>query len=133
MARIAVTPAEEDEVIIAGASSNIEPDNRASSEASGFVEPVRETAGADSFEAGEASVPSDSLAASKEPASAKSEETVAQARPANREKPNRADDYHETTLEDLESGGMPFAQRVVIVAAVVCIIGALVYYFVAMR
>ena len=42
------------------------------------------------------------------------------------------DSYHETTLADLESGPMPFAQKVVIIAAVVCIIGALVYYFVFM-
>ena len=48
-------------------------------------------------------------------------------------KRSQEDGYRETTLEDLESSGMPFAQRVVIVAAVVCIIGALIYYFVAMR
>ena len=45
----------------------------------------------------------------------------------------RKDDYHETTLEDLEPGGMPLAQKIVIIAAVVCIIGALVYYFAVMR
>lgn len=44
----------------------------------------------------------------------------------------KADSYHETTLADLESEPMPFAQKVVIIAAVVCIIGALVYYFVFM-
>jgi phage/plasmid primase-like uncharacterized protein len=44
----------------------------------------------------------------------------------------KADSYHETTLADLESEPMPFAQKGVIIAAVVCIIGALVYYFVFM-
>lgn len=44
----------------------------------------------------------------------------------------KTDSYHETTLADLESEPMPFAQKVVIIAAVVCIIGALVYYFVFM-
>lgn len=43
------------------------------------------------------------------------------------------DGFHETTLEDLQSTSMPFAQKIVIVAAVICIIGAIVYYFVAMR
>ena len=39
----------------------------------------------------------------------------------------------ETTLEDLEGTKMPLAQRIVIVAAVICIIGAVVYYLLAMR
>ena len=45
----------------------------------------------------------------------------------------REDSYHETTLEDLERTPMPLAQRIIIIAAVVCIIGALVYYFTVMR
>ena len=45
----------------------------------------------------------------------------------------KADDYHETTLEDLNSEPMPMAQKIVIAAAIVCIIGAIVYYFVFMR
>ena len=43
------------------------------------------------------------------------------------------DQYQETTLEDLEGAKMPLAQRIVIVAAVICIIGAVVYYLLAMR
>ena len=39
----------------------------------------------------------------------------------------KGDSYRETTLEDLEDTSMPFAQRVVIVAAIVCIIGAVIY------
>ena len=49
-------------------------------------------------------------------------------------KPRKRDDgYHETTLEDLKGEKMPIAQRVVIIAAVICIIGAVVYYFAFMR
>ena len=45
----------------------------------------------------------------------------------------KKDAYRETTLEDLKQEPMPFAQRVVIIAAIVCIIGALIYYFAFMR
>ena len=38
-----------------------------------------------------------------------------------------------TTLEDLQSGPMPAAQKIVIIAALVCIIGALVYCLAFMR
>lgn len=41
--------------------------------------------------------------------------------------------YHETTLEDLQDTSMPLAQRIVIIAAVVCIIGALIYCCFFMR
>ena len=54
-----------------------------------------------------------------------------QARPKPARKPK--DDYHETTLEDLQGTPMPLAQKIVIVAAIVCIIGALIYYFAFMR
>lgn len=50
----------------------------------------------------------------------------AQPKPVKRSKP-KEDRYRETTLEDLKSTPMPFAQRVVIVAAIVCIIGAVIY------
>lgn len=58
------------------------------------------------------------------------------ARETTDEKPERRpkpDEYHETTLEDLQSTSMPLAQKIVIIAAVICIIGALVYYFLLMR
>ena len=45
---------------------------------------------------------------------------------------SKKDSYHEATLEDLKQEPMP-AQRVVIIAAIVCIIGALIYYFAFMR
>lgn len=52
---------------------------------------------------------------------------------ASKSTASKDDSYRETTLEDLEQGPMPIAQRVVIVAAIVCIIGALIYYFAFMR
>ena len=39
----------------------------------------------------------------------------------------KRDDYRETTLEDLQSLKMPLVQRIVIIAAVLCIIGAIAY------
>ncbi len=48
---------------------------------------------------------------------------------ASRTLPKQAkDSYHETTLDDLESAPMPMAQRIVIIAAIICIIGAVIYY-----
>lgn len=41
-------------------------------------------------------------------------------------------EFQETTLQDLQGEPMPFTQKVVIIAAVVCIIGALAYYFICM-
>ena len=45
----------------------------------------------------------------------------------------KKDAYHETTLEDLNSTQMPLAQKIVIAAAIVCIIGAVIYYFAFLR
>ena len=101
MKHITVTPADDDEVIVAGLRDNSAPQ----------VDAAPQQAHAD-----------------REPASA------AQAAPAKpvKAKPAARDGYHETTLEDLEGAPMPLAQRIVIIAAVVCIIGALVYYFTVM-
>ena len=49
------------------------------------------------------------------------------------ESAKKKDDYHEVTLEDLQGEPMPLTQRIVIIAAVVCIIGALAYYFLFLR
>ena len=45
---------------------------------------------------------------------------------------DKRDDYRPTTIEDLEHEPMPKIQRIVIIAAVVCIIGAIVYCLVKM-
>ena len=42
-------------------------------------------------------------------------------------------EYHETTLEDLQGQSMPLAQRIVIIAAIICIIGAVIYCVAFMR
>ena len=65
----------------------------------------------------------------REPAYETTRETT-DGKPERHPKP---DEYHETTLEDLQSTSMPLAQKIVIIAAVICIIGALVYYFLLMR
>ena len=101
--RIVVTPPEEDEVIVAGA---VEAPDAAPN-------PAPDAAPDDASDP--APLPA-SAPASRRPQPASAEEG-----------------YHETTLEDLEGTKMPLAQRIVIVAAIICIIGALIYYFVAMR
>lgn len=53
--------------------------------------------------------------------------------PEPKAKAKPKDDYRETTLEDLQGQSMPLAQRIVIVAAIICIIGAVIYYFAFMR
>ena len=107
MKHITVTPADDDEVIVAGLRDDVAPQADA--------EP-------------QADVTQHRAHAEREPAGAAQ---VAQTKPA-RAKPAARDEYRETTLEDLEGTPMPLAQRVVIIAAVVCIIGALVYYFTVM-
>ena len=54
-------------------------------------------------------------------------------KPKPKPKAKPKDDYHETTLEDLQGQSMPLAQRIVIIAAIICIIGAVIYYFAFMR
>lgn len=53
--------------------------------------------------------------------------TAATNRPRKAPAKKKRDDYRESTLEDLQSQPMPLAQRVTIIAAVVCIIGAIIY------
>jgi len=53
--------------------------------------------------------------------------------PARKPAAKKKDTYHETTLEDLNSTQMPLAQKIVIAAAIVCIIGAVIYYFAFLR
>lgn len=94
-------PEEEDVVILAGMASS---------------EPAEEAQGV------EAAVVDDEVVQPEEVPQPKE----VQSRPVKHSKP-KADAYQETTLEDLKSTPMPFAQRVVIIAAIVCIIGAVIY------
>ena len=61
------------------------------------------------------------------------EAAPAPARRAGRSQAPKDDGYREATLEDLQGEPMSLTQRVVIIAAVVCIIGALAYYFLFLR
>ena len=105
---ITVTAADDDEVIVAGVAENPLVEQDVESE----LAPARQPG--------------------SEPPSASASEPDRAHRAKSSRKP-REDGYRETTVEDLEDSGMPFMQKVVIVAAIVCIIGALVYYFAAMR
>lgn len=148
MTRITVTPAEEDEVIVAGLPAEQTPEparfTGIADESSAEAASVGQTGvvGQDSNGKGpsaveQASAAKETAATSAKPSATVESASVSTAAPepaiASTGRRKAKDEYHETTLEDLEPTKMPFAQRVVIVAAVLCIIGALVYYFVAMR
>lgn len=117
MVSIKVTPADEDEVVVAGVVGT-----GASGPAS---EP--ELALVPQLSPGSAAEPRPSSDPASEPQPAPFRERTPKADGA------REGGRRETTLEDLEPQAMPLAQRIVIIAAVVCIIGALVYYFMVMR
>ena len=111
---IAVTAAEEDDFVIrAGVSDQHEPEPE--------PEEQEETESADSAEI--------VVDEKTEP------EVESKPKPAPARKPaaKKKDAYHETTLEDLNSTQMPLAQKIVIAAAIVCIIGAVIYYFAFLR
>ena len=125
MKHITVTPADDDEIVVAG--------DVGSSPGSA----ARATGGQ-----GESGAPVEAPDRGAEPSSAAAGTGAAgpaartgRQRVAKPKAPAQPKDggYHETTLEDLESSRMPTAQKIVIIAAVVCIIGALVYYFALMR
>ena len=145
---ITVTAADEDEVIIAGVGAvestapdaAIKPDAAtgpdaaaepdASTELDASTDPDAAAPSAEGSDLGSEPMPeaapgSDRIEASATP-------VPSQAAPVKRKKA-RADNYRETTLEDLESQSMPLAQKIVIIAAVVCIIGAIVYYLLFLR
>ncbi len=67
------------------------------------------------------------------PAEGGTSQPAGDSKPHLQSKPARKDSYRETTLEDLQDHSMPIAQRIVIIAAIVCIIGAVIYYFAFMR
>ena len=71
-----------------------------------------------------------------DPAAREDDAPRASARPLEVNEPLKAphaDAYRETTLEDLKGEPMSLTQRIVIIAAVVCIIGAIIYYVAFMR
>ena len=113
---IAVTAAEEDDFVIrAGVSDQHETEPEPEPEEQG------ETEAADSAEMVVDEKAEPDVESKPKPA------------PARKPAAKKKDTYHETTLEDLNSTQMPLAQKIVIAAAIVCIIGAVIYYFAFLR
>lgn len=113
---IAVTAAEEDDFVIrAGVSEQPEAALESEPEEQEEVEPVV------SSEVEVDEKPESKVELEPEPA------------PVRKPIEKKKDAYHETTLEDLNSTQMPLAQKIVIAAAIVCIIGAVIYYFAFLR
>ena len=120
---IAVTAADEDDVVI---TAGLQSGEIGGQDTLSDTVPERDEA---PFEMPE-EVPADSIADDGGPEG----RAVAERAERSASRPSKkADAYHETTLEDLEPAPMPMTQKVVIIAAVVCIIGALLYCFVFMR
>lgn len=61
--------------------------------------------------------------------------TASESAPESRREVGRAsaDAYSDPALSGLDAEPMPLAQKIVIVAAIVCIIGAIAFYLIAMR
>lgn len=117
---IAVNAAEEDDFVITA----------------GAVEQAGEDAEASLDPAVEAPVEEGDVAEAQEaPESAAERPDSADERPERKtaKRPRPDDGYRETTLEDLKGEKMSTTQRVVIIAAIICIIGAIVYYLAFMR
>ena len=129
---ITVTAADEDDVVIvAGAVDAETPMEEAPAVAQQPDEPA--VANEQVAEAPATEAPAVEEQLGEEPAVEEQpsapERAAAASAPASKSpvKAPRKDDYHETTLKDLENAPMPFAQRVVIIAAVVLIVIAVVY------
>jgi len=48
-------------------------------------------------------------------------------------RPSKTDDPDRMTPDELDAGPMPLKQRIVIAAVIICLIGAIAYYFAFMR
>lgn len=131
---ISVTAAEEDDVIIsAGIVPRSEgPSSVSGDEAASEPEPELEPEpGPESGRGSKAANPAEEEALpDQEPETAKATPGNGSARSA---RSAAKDGYRETTLEDLKGEPMPLKQKIVIIAALVCIIGALAYYFIFLR
>ena len=117
-------PEEDDVVIVAGAPRKAEPSGPEGVDIAqaSANEPAPASAHAPAQQAAKGdSSKGDSDKGDTEPAPEKTttEKPKAKAAPA--------DGYRETTLEDLEDRSMPLTQKIVIIAAIICIIGAVIY------
>lgn len=132
--RIAVTPAEEeDEVILAGVSGAGDAAKGASSLQARAHDPEPAEAGPGCESASAEAPRRESLSESEGSREGSLEGSLEGARRKGAGEGARENARGETTLADLEGYSMPFAQRVIIIAAIVCIIGAVIYYLAFMR
>ena len=137
---IAVNAAEEDDfVITAGAVEQAGEDAEASLDPA-VEAPVEEGEVAGqataASEQAEAAVPADDVTEAQEasePAAEQPDSATERTERKTAKRPRPDDGYRETTLEDLKGEKMSTTQRVVIIAAIICIIGAVVYYLAFMR
>ena len=113
--RIQVNAAgEEDEVIMAGIAT---PEGAPEAETPAGPSEARET------ESPAKPAPPES------PSETLREDAPPAARDKARRRPQAEDGYRETTLEDLQDGPMPAAQKITLIAAAVLLIVAIGYYF----
>ena len=98
---------------IAGTASNSSPDSTAEI---AEIADVADAPSAEQVQVGAAAIASNERAPNENP----------KRRP-------RDDGYHETTLEDLESGPMPAAQRITLIVVAVLLVIAIAYYFAFLR
>lgn len=124
---ITVTPPDDDDVVILAGAASDEP--QAVQPANG---PLGDGVGRDG-EKRPGEIPHMDAASDAAEQPRQSERPPQRDRQGQRQQQRqRKDAYRETTLEDLQSTRMPLAQKIVIIAAVVCIIGAIVYYVATM-
>ena len=124
---IAVTAADEDDFVIKAGIVNENAPAAAPAETVPAPRPSHEEPAP--AEHAEKPASEESVVDIKAPARTSPEQVRTPASSQRSQSPSKkGDTYRETTLEDLESTPMPLAQRIVIIAAVVCIIGAVIYY-----
>ena len=148
MSRIRVTPADDDEVIVVGAGVETVPLQTSGADVPKGDRVAEGSGDSEDLDAREGQEGQGSTGSSEGPwgpegsggpenpealEGPKAPEGRAKEGKSSPSSPTSKHEYRETTLEDLDSSDMPLTQRVVIIAAIVCIIGALVYYFVVMR
>ena len=125
---IAVTAADEDDFVIKAGIVDDSAPAAVPAETASAPRPAHEQAAV--VEHVEKPASQESSIDKKPPVQTASEQVPTPANPPRGQTSSKKrDTYRETTLEDLESAPMPLAQRIVIIAAVVCIIGAVIYYF----
>ena len=127
---ITVTAAEEDDVVI---HAGLVPSEHSQSEDSASVSSASD--GLASHDLASESSTLEDRASEHQASKSTPVDSMAPAKTPSGTRPRKArdDEYRPTTLEDLQGKPMPTIQKAVIIAAIICIIGAIVYYFAFMR